>query len=144
MPLAQVTQPPAQPNVPNGPPPTGSFAPAGNEPQATQPTPGIINPLVNSPEAHGPAPPATNHTPQSQADKIHALKARLECYEKDGTTSASDHSLQVLFADQDTINCAKAASAPSKEDGKKPILPDVVPGFKASSLEVGKPLHFLH
>lgn len=31
-----------------------------------------------------------------------------------------------------------SASAPSKDDGKKLILPHMVPGFKASSLEVGK------
>lgn len=33
----------------------------------------------------------------------------------------------------------KAATASSKDDGKKLVLPDVIPGFKASSLEVAIP-----
>ena len=59
-------------------------------------------------------------------------------YEKDHAPPANYNLLQALFTDQDTIDHMKAASAPSKDDGKKLVLPDVVPGFKASSLEVGK------
>lgn len=50
---------------------------------------------------------------------------------------ANTHQLRVLFMDQETIDHVKAATAPS-DDGKKLILPDVVPGFKASSLDVSK------
>ena len=63
---------------------------------------------------------------------------RLERYEKDGTPLTNTHQPQVLFLDQETIDRVKAAVAMPKDDGKKIILPDVVPGFKASSLEVGK------
>jgi hypothetical protein len=48
------------------------------------------------------------------------------------------HQPRVLFSDQETIDRVKAAVAPLKDDGKKLVLPDVVPGFKASSLDVGK------
>lgn len=48
------------------------------------------------------------------------------------------HQPQVLFSDQDTIDHVKAIMALLKDDGKKVVLPDVVPRFKASSLEVGK------
>jgi hypothetical protein len=75
---------------------------------------------------------------QSQANEIQALKARLECYKKNQAPLANDNPLQALFADQDTIDHVKVASTLSKDDGKKLVLPDVVPGFKASSLKVGK------
>jgi hypothetical protein len=134
-----VIQPPAQQNHPNSLPPTGPVAPAGGEhhpangPQATRPAAGGINPI--NPET---APPAVGPNPQSQADEIQALKARLESYEKDGTPLANMHQPRVLFSDQETIDRVKAAVAPLKDDGKKLVLPDVVPGFKASSLDVGK------
>jgi hypothetical protein len=56
---------------------------------------------------------------------------------------ANMHKPQVLFSDQETIDCIKAATASLKDDGKKFILPDVVLGFKASSLEVSESLSFL-
>jgi hypothetical protein len=148
-PATQQTQPPVQQsrpaiqqptqNLPSIPPPAAPITPAGGErhtargPQATRPAAGGTDP-VNSETA----PPTAGHNPLSQADEIQALKARLEHYEKDGTPLADMHQPRVLFADQETIDRVKAASAPSKDDGKKFVLPDAVPGFKASSLDVGK------
>jgi hypothetical protein len=134
-----INQPPAQHINPNGLPPTGSIPPAEGArqpvivPQSSRPAAGDVNPI-------GPQtmPPAISPTPLSQADEIQALKTRLERYEKDGTPLANTQQPQVLFSDQDTIDRVKAATAPSKDDGKKLVLPDVVPGFKASSLDVGK------
>jgi hypothetical protein len=132
-------QPPAQQNRPNNLPPIGPVAPAGgdhhpaNPPQDARPTAGGIVPA--NPET---APPTVGPNPQSQADEIQALKARLERYERNGAPLANMHQPQVLFSDQETIERIKAATAPSKDGGKKVILPEVVPGFKASSLDVGK------
>lgn len=118
-------QQPVQQNHPNNLPATGPITPAGsehnqaNEPQGTEPTAGGINPAIP-----GFAQPT--------------VEARLECYERNGTPLASTNQPQVLFSDQETIDCIKAASAPLKDDGKKVTLPEVVPGFKASSLDVGK------
>ena len=134
-----VNQPPAQQNHPDNLPPTGPITPTGgdrqpaNGPQVARPVAGGNN-LIN-PET---APPAVGPAPHSQADEIQSLKARLERYEKDGTPLANMHQPQVLFSDQDTIDRMKAITASSKDDGKKLVLPDVVPRFKASSLEVGK------
>ena len=38
--------------------------------------------------------------------------------------------------EQDTIDRARAAAITSKDGDKKPSLPDVIPGFKANSLDV--------
>lgn len=64
------------------------------------------------PEAHATIPPATELNPQSQADEIQALKARLERYEKDMVPPANDNPLQALFSDQGTIDRMKAAGSP--------------------------------
>jgi hypothetical protein len=98
-----------------------------------RPTAGGIDPV--NPET---TPPTDGPNPQSQADEIQALKAQLKCYKRNGAPLADVHQLQVLFSDQETIKHIKAATAPSKDDGKKVILPEVVPGFKASSLDVSK------
>ena len=42
----------------------------------------------------------------------------------------------VLFADPDAINRARAAAIATKDSDKKQSLPDIVPGFKANSLDV--------
>jgi hypothetical protein len=106
-----------------------------NGTQATRPTTGGTDPV--NPET---APLTISPNPLSQADEIQALKARLECYKKDGIPLATMHELPVLFSDQETINHIKAATVPSKDDGKKLTLPDVVPGFKASSLDISESL----
>jgi hypothetical protein len=42
----------------------------------------------------------------------------------------------VLFADQGTINRARMAAVAANEGDKKLSLPDIIPGFKANSLDV--------
>ena len=42
----------------------------------------------------------------------------------------------VLFTDQGAIDRARAAAVVANEGNKKPSLPDIVPGFKANSLDV--------
>ena len=42
----------------------------------------------------------------------------------------------VLFADQGVIDRARAAVVVANKSDKKPSLPDIVPGFKANSLDV--------
>jgi hypothetical protein len=42
----------------------------------------------------------------------------------------------VLFADQGTIDRARAAAAASKDNDKKPSLPEIIPGFKANPLDI--------
>ena len=43
-----------------------------------------------------------------------------------------------LFEDDDTVSRFREVFSLGKEDSKKRILPDVVPGFKASALDLGK------
>jgi hypothetical protein len=86
------------------------------------------------PQCHLPQDPAHNRRQM----RFEPSKLIFECYEKNQVPLANDNLLQALFTDQDTIDRVKAASTLSKDDGKKLVLPDVVPGFKASSLEVGK------
>ena len=47
----------------------------------------------------------------------------------------------VLFADPDAINRARAAAITAKDGDKKQSLPDIVPGFKANSLDVREYLY---
>jgi hypothetical protein len=136
-----VNQLPTQHVQPNSLPPTGPVAPAGGNRQPAN-SPQVIRPAAEGNSLVNPetTPPVIVPTLQSQVDEIQSLRARLERYEKDGTPLANSHQPQTLFTDQDTIDHVKAATTPSKDDGKKPVLPNVVPRFKASSLKVGKPL----
>lgn len=146
-----ITQPPVQQSCPvnqlltqqvqpNSLLPTGPIASVGDNRQPAN-DPQMVRPAARDNNSVNPetTPPAVGPTLQSQVDEIQSLKAQLKCYEKDGTPLANVHQPQTLFTDQDTIDCVKAATAPSKDDGKKFVLPNVVPGFKASSLKVGKP-----
>ncbi|KAF8221382.1 hypothetical protein L208DRAFT_1382283 [Tricholoma matsutake] len=162
-PIQPTTQPPAQQNCPANqlptqqnqpntplkqydplqiPPPTRPITPVGgnhqpaSSPQVARPAAGGNNSINTNI-----APPAAGPIPQSQADEIQSRKAQLKCYEKDGTLLATLHQPQSLFSDQDTINHVKAATTSLKDKGKKLVLPDVVPGFKASSLKVTLACH---
>jgi len=42
----------------------------------------------------------------------------------------------VLFVDQITIDKAQEAAITAKDGDKKPSLPDIIPGFKANSLDI--------
>ncbi|KAF8507737.1 hypothetical protein JB92DRAFT_3121580 [Gautieria morchelliformis] len=46
---------------------------------------------------------------------------------------------EALFADEATIEQARALAA-ARDDGKKVHLPDLIPGFKASTLDIAVPL----
>ena len=80
---------------------------------------------------------------QEQAIEIAALKARLATLEPSAmqthpASSAPPPNNKVLFADQATIDHARVAAAASREESHKPLLPDPVPGFKSSPLNIGK------
>jgi len=42
----------------------------------------------------------------------------------------------VLFADPEAMNKARAATIAARDSDKKLSLPDIIPGFKANSLDV--------
>jgi hypothetical protein len=44
--------------------------------------------------------------------------------------------LPILFADLEAVDKVKAAAIAAKGDNKKTPLPEIVPGFKANSLDV--------
>lgn len=70
--------------------------------------------------------------------ELAALRAQLATLigkDKEATTPPAE---RTLFTSQEAIDHAKTVSATGKDEGKKVILPKVIPGFKASSLEIGK------
>ena len=77
-----------------------------------------------------------------QAAELVALRARLAQLEAGAggipqrNVAAPPPVAPVLFADQDAIDRARAAAVVANESDKKPSLPDIVPGFKANSLDV--------
>jgi hypothetical protein len=55
-----------------------------------------------------------------------------------GTAPRPTPVLPVLYVDQIAIDGAKDAAIATRDGDKKPSLPDIVPGFKANSLDVHK------
>ena len=50
----------------------------------------------------------------------------------------------VLFANPEVIDRARDAALAAKDSNKKLSLPEIMPGFKANSLDIRKWLHFPH
>ena len=50
----------------------------------------------------------------------------------------------VLFANPEVIDRARDAAIAAKDGNKKLSLPEMIPGFKANSLDIRKWLHFPH
>ena len=80
---------------------------------------------------------------QEPANEIATLKAKLATLEPSTmqthpASSALPPNNEVLFADQATIDRARAATVAAREESHRPLLPDPVPGFKASPLDISK------
>jgi hypothetical protein len=54
------------------------------------------------------------------------------------------HVPPVLFVDQEAVDKVKDAAIASREGDKKLSLPDIIPGFKANSLDVREYTVFSH
>jgi hypothetical protein len=74
-----------------------------------------------------------------QATEIAALKARLALYEGDAP-DGGDAPPPALFLDPTGLARVRAAAAATRGEDKKVELPDLVPGFKSSALDIGE--HF--
>jgi hypothetical protein len=106
----------------------------------------VALPIANGGAANGGArpPPAGQAAPhpdprlvEAQAAELVALRARLAQLEAGrGAAPPPPPIPPVLFAEPDTIDRARAAAIATKDGDKKPSLPDVIPGFKANSLDV--------
>ena len=155
-----LTQPPRQPGQPipgaaNPAPPNRTAPAAPPQPEVRLPNPQIPAlgiPAPNRAAADAPAqPPAPANqalpVPDAQiitqqAAELVALRARLAQLEAGAggipqrNVAAPPPVAPVLFADQDAIDRARAAAVVANESDKKPSLPDIVPGFKANSLDV--------
>ena len=77
---------------------------------------------------------------------LHAYPTQLEA----GAGKAPQHNmatpppvLPVLFADHSVINRARAVVILANNSDRKPVFPDIVPGFEASSLDICK-CHIFH
>jgi hypothetical protein len=89
-------------------------------------------------------PPPDAQVIERQAAELIALRTRvqqLEAGQRDALPHADAAPARapippVLFAAQDAIDRAKAAAAVARDSDKKPSLPDIIPGFKANSLDV--------
>jgi hypothetical protein len=83
-----------------------------------------------------PFPPAADQ----RMVELAALRARIAQLEAAQPAEPCDvnvqPSLPVLFTDPETVDRARSAAVAAKGDDKKAPLPDIVPGFKANSLDV--------
>jgi hypothetical protein len=103
------------------------------------------NPVVNAPAVDripAPAGPAALQpviqVAQQCAAELAALRARLAQLEANGNKVPphAGAAPPVLFVDQSTIDKAREAAIAARDGDKKPSLPDIIPGFKANSLDV--------
>jgi hypothetical protein len=111
-----------------------------------QPPPALAeNPVVNAPAIDrilAPAEPAAPQhviqVAQQHAAELTALRARLAQLEADGNEVPphAGAAPPVLFVDQSAIDKAREAAIAARDGDKKPSLPDIIPGFKANSLDV--------
>jgi len=101
-------------------------------------------------QAEGPARPTVEIPPQQtqlRLERIAQLKAELATLRdvppppiltQQNAILPTTEPLIRLFEDNDTVSRFKEVFSLGKEDNKKRVLPDVVPGFKASALDLGK------
>jgi hypothetical protein len=116
-----------EPNSHVGPPAAGGVAPVANG--GAQPP---------APAGHA-APPPVAQTFEEQAAELAVLQARLAQLEANRrATPVPPPVPPVLFVNQDVIDGARAAAVTTKDSDKKPSLPNVIPGYKANSLDVRK------
>ena len=106
------------------------------------PIPGVSAPANHTSSPIQPPSKPQAHVINQQATELATLQAHLAQLEQ-GTERAPPHPATpachvppVLFADQGTIDRAKAAAVASRDSDKKPSLPEIVPGFKASPLDI--------
>ena len=148
-PQQQQQQHPQQPQQHLGPPP--GHAP----PQPDHPPPPDEH-IPNRPEVPAPGVPAPANPicapVQPPADpprvidqhttELAALRARIAQLERDADRAPPRPATPpryvppVLFADQDTIDRARAAAVASRDSDRKLSLPEIIPGFKASPLDI--------
>lgn len=122
-----------------------------NPPQAPAPpapAPAAGNPIAREPNNAEPAqPPAPDAPPlpeariiEQQAAELTVLRARLAQQEGerngDPQLGVPAPAQPVLFADPHVVDRARATAIAARDGDKKPSLPDIVPGFKANSLDV--------
>ena len=135
------------------PPPANPATPNLAQPQPDAPANPATNPLGGAPTAAPEHATADNgarplvpdaQVIERQAAKLIALRTRvqqLEAGQRDAVPRADAAPAPapippVLFAAQDAIDRARAAAAVARDSDKKPSLPDIIPGFKANSLDV--------
>jgi hypothetical protein len=79
---------------------------------------------------------------EQQAAELAALRAQLAQLgavrggDPPRNAPAPAPGLPVLFANPEAVDRARAAAVAARDGDKKPALPDIVPGFKANSLDV--------
>jgi hypothetical protein len=77
---------------------------------------------------------------EQQAAELAILRARLAQQEGERNNNPQlgvpAPAQPVLFADPQVVDRARAAAIAARDGDKKPSLPDIVPGFKANSLDV--------
>ena len=137
----------------SGPPPASSSSshtsPSSGITAATSSS--VLNSAQHPPPASRAAPVPDAQIVAQQAAKLAALRTRLSQLKAarpiaPQAMAAPLPSLvpPVLFANLEVIDRARDAALAAKDGDKKLLLPEIIPGFKANSLNIHKWLHFPH
>lgn len=114
--------------------PAGSSNPVAHQPAHNAPT-GTATPAAD-PMANLPDPAAQRRTTERAA--LRARLMELEAEEANGAHPPANAPLiriPALFADPAAVDKAREAAAAMHNEPKKPVLPELVPGFKANPLD---------
>lgn len=124
--------------------PAGSSNPVAHQPAHNAPT-GTATPAAG-PMANLPDPAAQRRTTERAA--LRARLMELEAEEANGAHPPANAPLiriPALFADPAAVDKAREAAAAMHNEPKKPVLPELVPGFKANPLDASEfPLVLFH
>ncbi|KAH9474972.1 hypothetical protein JR316_0012071 [Psilocybe cubensis] len=113
-----------------------------NPPPATQPCNTSSNTASMESQTDDTNTQQNDRNRSNRAEQIERLMAQVEALRQQERSEVQENSTptQQLFVDEDTLARIRAEAANKGTDlvKKKVSLPEIVPGFKASSLEIGE------